>query len=103
MDWRCPVMIENWNPLIFVISLAVIALISWIIRRAGEDKKKKTSAFFAANPVPPGNKIKDIYWGFYIALGKVYEVLKDLHSGLLNDYIYWFVLLIVIISVVILL
>jgi hypothetical protein len=102
MDWGCPVMIDNWNPLIFVISLAVIALIVWIIRQRGEDKKKKTSAFFAANPVPPGNKINHMYWGFHIALGRVYEVLKDLHSGLLNEYIYWFVLLMIIISVVIL-
>lgn len=94
--------LDSWSPLVFVISLIIIALIMWAIRHKGQRVRKKTPAFFAANPVPPRHKINYMYWGFQTAMGRVYRVLRELHSGLINDYVYWLILLTIIIWVVML-
>ena len=93
-----------WNPLVWLISLIIIFLLVYFLRCFGEKKYNRgieqTTPFYAGN-IPPKLPIKcnNIYWGFFRALDKYYESLMNIHTGLVGDYVYWFVLTIVIILI----
>jgi hypothetical protein len=96
-----------WNPLIWLVVFLVIALIVIVIRALGEKSYKpqtdQTKPFLAGNPevskegvvVRGGN----VYWGFFEALRKYYEPVVNAHSGVLNDYIAWFVIVLALIFI----
>lgn len=87
-----------WDPLLWLFSLLVIASLVYIIRSLGERGYKKgtgqATTFFSGNPAPDkpigaGN----IYWGFFEAMSGYYKGLRDVHTGLVGDYIYLFTLI----------
>jgi len=93
-----------WNPLVWSVSLFIIVLLVYFVRCFGEKKcnegTEQTTPFYAGNP-PSKQPIKcsNIYWGFFKALGKYYEALINIHTGLVGDYVYWLVLTIVVILI----
>lgn len=95
-----------WDPLIFLLLLIAITLIVYFIRCLGEDKcreeKDKTAPFFSGNIAPGKTRFINVYWGFFEALNRYYRWMKMIHNGIINDYIYWFILLVIIIGVVVL-
>lgn len=97
-----------WNPLLELGFFLLIILLVYFIRRPGESKyKEKTEQvlpFFAGNLASrEALRIHNIYWGFFEALKKYYRLLKAVHTGIINDYIYWFVLVLVIILTILIL
>ena len=93
-----------WNPLVCSASLFIVVLLVYLVRWFGEKKynegTEQTTPFYAGN-IPPELPIKcsNVYWGFFKALNKYYEPLIKLHTGLVGDYVYWFVLTIVVILI----
>jgi len=94
----------SWNPIMWLISLLVMVLLASLIRSFGEKKYKKgteqTMAFFSGNP-PPSEPIKasNIYWGFFEAMNRYYAWMRNIHTGIVNDYVYWFILTVVILLI----
>jgi len=92
----------SWSPLVFLLCIIVISLIVYLIRSLGErecrKEKDKTAAFFSGNQPLMKNKVTNIYWGFFEALSRYYGWMEKIHNGIVNDYIYWFVLVVIIIS-----
>jgi len=94
-----------WNPLLGLSFCLIIILLVYLIRFQGEKKYKEkteqTLPFFAGNlPSRKSLKIHNVYWGFFEALKGYYRRIKAVHTGIINDYIYWFVLVIVILLTV---
>ncbi len=96
--------LEVWNPLVGVCFFLLIVLFVYFIRSCGEgkcqEKTEQTRPFFSGNlPSQNSLKIHKVYWGFFEALKGYYHRLKAIHNGIINDYVYWFVLVVVIILI----
>jgi hypothetical protein len=96
-----------WSPLVWLASLFIVLAIVHAIRSRGRKGYKhgteQTTPFFSGN-APPRESIRpgNLYWGFFEALGRYYVWLKRAHSGVVNDYVYSFVLLLVVMLVALL-
>ena len=98
-----------WNALLWVIAAFVAFILAYIIHRMGnptynkgtEQVKPFISGWKEAGKryshVPGGN----VYWGVYEALKDYYEWMKEIHSGIVNDYMSWFVLTTAIIMIIV--
>ena len=99
----------HWNAILWVIFTVIIGLGVLWIRNKGEDRYKKdtdqTKPFLSGNPEVSKEDshvgASHIYWGFIEALKKYYEPLVKIHSGNINDYSGWIVLMMAIIFIVI--
>lgn len=99
----------HWNAILWVIFTVIIGLGVLWIRNKGEDRYKKdtdqTKPFLSGNPEVSKEdshvRASHIYWGFTEALKKYYEPLVKIHSGNINDYSGWIVLMMAIIFIVI--
>ena len=87
-----------WDPLLWVLAIVVISLIVYIIRAAGKKEFKRgdqEKPYYSGLKEPSKEEMhvraSNIYWGFTEALKGYYVSLKKMHSGLLNDYIIWFI------------
>lgn len=88
----------SWNPLIWVVAFIITVIIAWIIWLRGESDYKKdteqTKPFISGNPEPEKGEVHvrggNMYWGFTKALEDYYDRVVPLHSGILTDYILWF-------------
>lgn len=88
-----------WAPIIWVIALVVIGVMVLIWRNRGQKGYKKgtaqTDIFLSGAKVPPEEqrhvKSENIYWGFFESLRGLYSALMKPHTGIVNDYILWFV------------
>ncbi len=93
----------NWNPAVFLLSILIVGIIVWIIRRSGEkdcrEEGCKTLPFFSGDLVAGGG-IGNFYWGFLEAMEGYYRTMSRLHSGMINDYVYWFVLTVVVTTII---
>ncbi len=77
-----------------------MALVAYLFYQMGESSYKKTR--LKGDPFISGNRpSKDprdihvggdnLYWGFTHALRKYLDPLVEGHTGIVNDYVYWFV------------
>jgi len=88
-----------WNPLIWIIVFIVIMIVVYFFRRRGQKGYKKdtdqTRIFLCGEEVPEEGerhiRVGNIYWGFFETLKEYYEQLLRPHTGIINDYILWFV------------
>ena len=91
-----------WNPLLWLLSFLIILVIVYAIRSRGRKRYRhgtdQTLPFFSGN-VPPAENIRssNLYWGFFEAMKKYYRWLLRVHTGIVNDYVYCFVVLLVVI------
>ena len=98
-----------WNAIIWVIVALVILVIVYYIRNKGEKSYKKNTEqdkpFISGNPElsKEGSHISanHIYWGFTEALKDYYDPLVKTHTGHINDYSSWVVVLMVIILIIV--
>ncbi len=93
---------STWSPLAWLSIFIVAAIIVYVIRSAGKKGYKKGTeqavAFFSGGRPPEGNIAPgNLYWGFTEALKRYYRWLMRMHTGIINDYVYSFVLLLVIV------
>ncbi len=98
-----------WNALIWIIVTVVVGIAVLWLRSKGEEKYKKntnqTKPFLSGNPEVSKEDshvgASHIYWGFTEALKKYYEPLVKLHTGDINDYSGWIILMMAIIFIIV--
>lgn len=89
-----------WSPLAWTVAMLVALLVAAVLRALGrKDAAKGGEAgkpFVSANPVddPEAARVPagHLYWGFLHALRRYYGRMRAFHSGILPDYVMWFVL-----------
>ncbi|MDO5844397.1 MAG: hydrogenase [Methanocorpusculum sp.] len=89
-----------WNPLIWLVVIAVAIIFAAVIYKLGEkDYDKDTEQikpYLSGNDEPPKEAVHirggNMYFGFTRALKGYYDKLVPLHSGIINDYISWFLI-----------
>jgi len=88
-----------WNPLIWIIVFLVVMVLAYFFRRQGQKGYKKDTAqarvFVCGEEVPEAGqrhiRVGNIYWGFFETLKDYYNQILRPHTGIINDYILWFV------------
>ena len=88
-----------WAPLIWIVALVVIGVMVFIWRSRGQRNYKEgtaqTDVFLSGAKVPPEEqrhvKSDNIYWGFFESLKELYSGMMKPHTGIVNDYLLWFV------------
>ena len=88
-----------WSPLIWLVSLAVVSIMVFIWRSRGRKSYKEATAqtdvFLSGAKVPSEEerhvKADNIYWGFFESLKGLYRWMMKPHTGIVNDYLLWFV------------
>ena len=91
-----------WNPLLWMLSFLIILVIVYAIRSRGRKGYRhgtdQTRPFFSGNISPEeGIRSGNLYWGFFEATKKYYKWLIRMHTGIVNDYVYCFVVLLLVI------
>jgi hypothetical protein len=100
-----------WAPLIWIIALVVIGVMVLIWRNRGQKSYKKgtaqTDVFLSGTKVPSEEqrhvKSENIYWGFFESLKELYSAMIKPHTGIVNDYLLWFVAILATIIVILVL
>ena len=88
-----------WNPLIWIIVFIVLMLVVYFFRRRGQKGYKQDTdqvrIFLCGEEVPEAGqrhiRVGNIYWGFFETLKDYYDRVTKAHTGIINDYILWFV------------
>ncbi len=101
---------DFWNPIVWVIAFVVMMVIAYFFRSRGQKKYKKgtaqTQIFLCGEEVPDPEqrhvRAPNVYWGFFEALKGYYDGVIRPHTGIVNDYIIWFIVVIAISAVVLL-
>jgi len=88
----------NWAPVVLVAAAAIVLVIVFLIRSRGNSKARKLSdqsqPFFSGNLAPEENiASSNLYWGFFESMKGYYGIAKRLHSGIVNDFVFWLILL----------
>ena len=89
----------SWNPIIWVIACVVMTAIAYFFRSRGQKKYKKDTAqtqiFLCGEEVPEAEqrhiRARNVYWGFFETLKGYYDGIIRPHTGIINDYMIWFV------------
>jgi len=89
-----------WAPLVWLAAFLIALAIALIIRSRGNSRfkqgKEQATPFFSGNKPPEENiSGSNFYWGFFSATGKYYGWLRKLHTGIVNDYVFCLVLLVI--------
>ncbi len=85
-----------WNPAVMALAFLVLLLLVLALRAFGRGDfakdKLKTQPFLSGNAPTEKNRVRadNFFWGFFEALRPYYRRASNVHSGLLNDYIFWF-------------
>jgi len=88
-----------WNPLIWIIVFMLVMVLVYFFRRRGQKAYKKGTdqarIFLCGEEVPEAGerhiRVGNIYWGFFETLKEYYKQILRPHTGIINDYILWFV------------
>lgn len=87
-----------WNPIAWSIAFIVaivIVLVIWLRGEKGHREGTAQRTPYLSGNAPPSNRELHVpggslYWGFTEALSGYYSRLVPLHSGIINDYVMWF-------------
>lgn len=98
-----------WNPLAWVLGIAVALVFAYLIWYRGESGWKagtpQTEPFLSGNAEPAKNLVHipsgNLYWGYLEAMKGYYERIVPLHTGDLNDYLLWYLSVMVVILVLV--
>jgi hypothetical protein len=86
-----------WNPVVWLIAIAVMAVVVYLVWRRGEAGYTAGSAqvkpFISGNPEPSKHAVhvpaSNLYWGFTEALSGYYARVVPAHTGIVTDYLLW--------------
>ncbi|MDH7594076.1 MAG: hydrogenase [Methanomicrobiales archaeon] len=87
-----------WNPLVWLgvfLLLLVLAYLFWFRGESGYRREgEQTKPFLSGNRAPARGEMhlraSHLYWGFTEAIRGYYERVVPAHTGVLNDYLLWF-------------
>jgi hypothetical protein len=101
MDLTAPVLTGYgvWNPLAWVIAFIAAAIIVYLIWKTGESSYKRGTEqgrpYLSGNAEPDKGAVhiraSNLYWGYLQALKTYYDAIVPVHTGVLTDYMVWFV------------
>ncbi len=88
-----------WNPLAWFGGFVITSVIVWLIWSRGEKSYKKgtaqTAPYLSGNPEPAKGDVHiragNLYWGYTEALKGYYSRIVPIHTGILNDYVMWYI------------
>jgi len=87
-----------WSPLVWLLAFIVTFLIGYILwglgekqHKTGEQLKPFISGLAEGSKEDVHVKGGNIYWGFTESLKEYYKYATKMHTGILNDYILWFI------------
>ena len=88
-----------WNPIVWIIVFIVVLVVVYFFRRRGQKGYKKDTdqarVFLSGEEVPEAGerhiRVGNIYWGFFETLKEYYNQILRPHTGIINDYVLWFV------------
>lgn len=86
-----------WVPLAFVLFASLAMLVSYAFSLLGKKdfaySKVKAKPFVSGNDASAYGVISasDYFWGFFRATENYYKLVKGIHTGLVGDYVFWFV------------
>ena len=88
-----------WAPLAWLIAFVVVTIVVYLIWNMGESSYKKGTdqgrPYLSGNAEPEKGAVhiraSDLYWGYLQALKKYYDTIVPVHTGVLTDYMVWFV------------
>lgn len=88
-----------WNPIVWIIVFIVVLVVVYFFRRRGQKGYKKDTdqarVFLSGEEVPEAGerhiRVGNIYWGFFETLKEYYSQILRPHTGIVNDYVLWFV------------
>jgi len=91
--------LDFWDPIVCITAFLVLIAVIYFLRSRGQKKYKKGTAqtqIFLSGEEPPGAeqrhiKAHNIYWGFFQALKGYYDPTIKAHTGIINDYVIWFI------------
>ena len=89
-----------WSPLAWTAAMLVALALAWLFRACGRKDSAKggeaATPFVSANPVRDPEEARvpssHLYWGFLHAMERYYRRMRAFHSGILSDYVLWFLL-----------
>lgn len=93
-----------WDPILFLWLLTFLALLVYIFGKfwnLSYNKGVQREPFFSGNEETDEThpRASDIYWGFMVALSSYYKDMKKIHTNNVNDYVYWFVIVLALVLV----
>jgi hypothetical protein len=97
-----------WSPIFLLLAFAVVGIMAYFFRQRGEGKYKKdtsqTKIFLCGEEVPEAKqrhiRAHNVYWGFFETMKEYYDRNIKAHTGIINDYVIWFLALIAISAIV---
>ena len=99
-----------WNPLVWLLVFLLALLVAYLIYLRGNPRRKRgmqEDVFFSGDLPPEGHgahvKAHNIGWGFMEAMKHYYTVMRKMHTGIVNDYVGWFLGIIALMLIVFLL
>jgi len=100
---------DFWNPIVWVIAFVVVMAVAAVFRSQGQKKYKKDTGqaqvFLCGEEVPEAEqrqvKARNVYWGFFETLKGYYNAILKPHTGIINDYIMWFIVVVAISIIII--
>jgi hypothetical protein len=96
-----------WDPIAWTVAFLLIVAVVLIVRAAGNKRYEKggmTKPFLSGNVKEPEGTVGagDVYWGFTHSFRWIIESLTRMHTGITNDYVGAFVVVLAILLVIIL-
>ena len=100
-----------WAPGAWLVAFVAAVVIVYLLWKTGESSYKKGTElerpYLSGNAEPEKGDVhiraSNLYWGFLQALKGYYDAIVPIHTGVLTDYMIWFVavtaLLLVIVGV----
>ena len=97
-----------WNPIVWIIVFIVVLIVVYFFRRRGQKEYKKDTdqarIFLSGEEVPEAGerhiRVGNIYWGFFETLKEYYKQMLRIHTGIVNDYMLWFVAVTVVSAII---
>ncbi len=97
-----------WNPIVWIIAYIIIYIgIKFLEDQGHPDTTKKGDMvlpFTSGNYVEEENariKASNVYWGFVEAMKGYYNTLSKIHTGIVSDYVYWYIGILAVIIILI--
>ena len=98
-----------WSSLLLLVVMALCFLLAfWVRKQGNHDYHKRTmqtqpfiSGNALSNPEDGHIGADNLFWGFTHALRHYYELAEAAHTGRVNDYAGWFVLVLAFLMIII--
>ena len=88
-----------WDPVAWLIAFVVATIVVYLLWKTGESSYKKGTEqgrpYLSGNAEPEKGAVhiraSNLYWGYLQALKGYYDTIVPMHTGILTDYVVWFV------------